>query len=140
MNNNIFQGRVIEVVSEYGAELGGMVLGQEIANNIKVDSASLLHSLAELKNRLGGDFRVLAEEVNGGVLIGQKCPFGDVRGKPALCQVTKQVFQQVSRKVSPFANITISKALAQGNQCCEISVSLCGAGRVHQPQLRVVGE
>lgn len=139
MTKNMFKGRAIQVVAQYGVELGGMVLGQEIAASQNISRKNLLDELANVKNALGGEFRVMAQGTDGGVLIGKQCPFGDVEGQTALCRVTQRVFEHLSRQVAPFAQVTISKTIAGGCGRCEVEISLCEAGREHRPNLHVVG-
>lgn len=101
--------------------------------------------LVDLKRRIGGDFYVEEEGPDRIVLGNRACPFGDqVKGRPALCQMTSNVFGRIAAENLGYAKVDVERAIADGSPGCRVVLYLdpdgSGAGRPGQEYFQVDDE
>lgn len=81
--------------------------------------------LVDLKRRIQGDFYVIEQDDQKIVLGNRACPFGDsVRGRPALCMMTSNVFGGITSDNLGYAKVAIERTIAQGDAECRVIVHL----------------
>ena len=79
--------------------------------------------LVDLKQRIGGDFRVVSIDKEKIVLGNRACPFGDkVVGRTSLCMMTSNVFGMVTAENLGYAKICLDETIAQGCSECKVTV------------------
>ncbi len=121
-------------VSIVGQSLGERIdamyrraLGVETLSRQQVTAA-----LVDLKRRIRGDFRVVAEDARSITMESTTCPFGDrVAGRPSLCMMTSNVFGTLVAENLGYARVILDETIADGHGRCRIRVYLddhSGAG------------
>lgn len=85
-------------------------------------------AMVDLKRRIGGGFYVI-EQDDEEILLGNSCcPFGDaVRGRPALCMMTSNVFGRIAAENLGYAKVSVEEAFASGDSRCLVRVMLQGS-------------
>jgi predicted ArsR family transcriptional regulator len=113
---NVVGQRVGERIdSMYRVSLGGGKLSREQVPLVLVD----------LKRRIQGDFFVIEQDERKIVLGNRRCPFGDrVKGRPALCMMTSNVFGVIAAENLGYARVAITEAIAQGHAGCRVEIHL----------------
>lgn len=79
--------------------------------------------LVNLKNSIGGEFKVI--EINENTLNIQttKCPFGElIESTPALCHMTSSIFGGIGARNYGYAKVELRKRIALGSDHCEICI------------------
>ena len=107
-------------------------MGDEINRDYKqalqvdrLDGAQVAEVLADLKRRIQGDFRIVAQDEERIVFQNTRCPFGDkVLGRPALCMMTSNVFGSITADSLGYAKVAIEAAIARGDSECRVVVHL----------------
>jgi predicted ArsR family transcriptional regulator len=81
--------------------------------------------MVDLKRRIGGDFYVMEQGEDEILLGNRRCPFGDsVRGRPALCMMTSNVFGRIAAENLGYAKVSVEEAFATGEGRCIVRVML----------------
>jgi predicted ArsR family transcriptional regulator len=82
-------------------------------------------AIVDLQRRIGGDFDVIDQNDEEIVLGNRRCPFGDaVRGRPALCMMTSNVFGRIAAENFGYAKVSIEESFATGEGRCLVRVML----------------
>lgn len=110
----------------------GQKIGEEInesyCRGLAVDRLSrpeVAAVLVDLKRRIQGDFYIVEEDEDRIVLGNRACPFGDkVKGRPALCMMTSNVFGVIAAENLGYARIGLEKTIAQGDAQCRVVIHL----------------
>lgn len=88
-------------------------------------------AMVDLKRRIGGDFHVIAESDEEILLGNRRCPFGEaVRGRPALCMMTSNVFGRIAAENLGYAKVVVEEAIAEGAPGCRVRVLLEASKRL----------
>lgn len=81
--------------------------------------------LADLKQRIKGDFHVVQQDEDKIVLRSCSCPFADkVVGQKAMCMMTSNVFGHIAAENLGYAKVHLAKTIAEGDQECHVTVFL----------------
>jgi len=79
--------------------------------------------LVNLKNTIGGEFKVVAMNDDSLQLKTTKCPFGDlIESAPALCHMTSSIFGGIAARNYGYAKIELKKRIALGSDHCDICI------------------
>jgi len=109
----------------------GEKINQDYKNALGIDripGARLSEVLVDLKRRLEGRFSVEYEDDKVLVLRNTRCPFGDkVKGRPALCMMTTNVFGRIAADSAGYARVEIDRAIARGDSGCRVIIHLTQA-------------
>ncbi len=121
-----------EAISQVGRlfaqELSRTLLSQNRGE--RLDAREIADALVELKHRIGGGFHVVSMDAEKIVLRNTKCPFGArALGRPYLCTMTKQVFQQVAEDQAGYGHVDVNRSIARGHRDCEVVVYLSKEAR-----------
>ncbi|MEQ8665827.1 MAG: methanogen output domain 1-containing protein [Rhodospirillales bacterium] len=114
-------------VSIVGARMGDAIndtyrrtLGSDTLNADQV-----AHVFVDLKKRIDGDFHVISQNADEIVLGNNRCPFGPkVRGKPAMCMMTSNVFGRIAAENLGYARVRVDESFADGHDRCLVRVAL----------------
>lgn len=129
-------GALEDVVGLDQAEGFVSVVGQRIAESIdqgyrealgapRLSAEQVGHVLVDLKERIGGRFRIVAQDESRIVLRNSACPFGDrVLGRPALCMMTSNVFGAIAASNLGYARVTLQATIANGDDGCDVVIDL----------------
>jgi predicted ArsR family transcriptional regulator len=116
-------GYISIVGGSVGSQLNAMY--KEALQVDRLSQEQVAQVLADLKQRIQGDFRVVDEREDRIVLESTSCPFGDyVAGRPVLCMMTSNVFGHVTAENLGYAKVSIDKAIARGDPGCRVTVYL----------------
>ncbi len=125
-----------EVVGLHDAGGFVSVVGQRIGDEInegykrslaldRLSRGQVAEVLVDLKRRIQGDFYVIEEDDERIVLGNRACPFGDkVRGRPALCMMTSNVFGVIAAENLGYARVELEETIAEGHNGCRVVVHL----------------
>jgi predicted ArsR family transcriptional regulator len=110
----------------------GQRVGDQINHDYKaalqvdgLDRSQVAAVLADLKQRIKGDFRVLEEDDEKIVLSSRTCPFEDkVIGRPAMCMMTSNVFGVIAAENLGYAKVELQQTIARGDKGCRVVVHL----------------
>lgn len=81
--------------------------------------------LVDLKRRIQGDFFVVELTPERIVLGNRACPFGEsVRGRPALCMMTSNVFGVIASENLGYARVVLDQTIAAGAPGCRVVMEL----------------
>ena len=91
----------------------------------RLTSGQVVESMIDLKKRIDGDFYVISQDETEIVLGNRKCPFGEnVRGRPALCMMTSNVFGRITAENLGYACVEVEESFALGNDRCLVRIGL----------------
>lgn len=115
-------------VAQVGSDIGQKISGEYRAahgGTLPRDPRAIADILADLKHRIGGEFRVVSADKDKLVLTASRCPFAErVEGKPSLCMMTTNVFGRVVANANGYARVDIDEAIALGHGRCHVTVHL----------------
>lgn len=95
-----------------------------------LEESEVADAMVDLKRRIGGDFYVMQLGEDEILLGNRRCPFGDsVRGRPALCMMTSNVFGRIAAENLGYAKVSVEEAFATGEQRCIVRVMLEGSAK-----------
>lgn len=131
-------GRIEEIsgadTAKHYLSLVGGDIGNEINNayisaiNEQVEAFSLgdvANLLVDLKRRIGGEFYIVKIAGDKIVFRNAHCPFGHhVIDRPSFCMMTSNVFGHITAAHFSYANVEIRKAIARGDEECEVVINL----------------
>jgi len=121
----VFFGELLRsVAGERCIKESAKIFAGKLLEHGKPKRASVGKCLVELKNKIGGDFRLDSHTANEVIIKGCKCPFGDPTGKPELCTVTQTVFTEMSKSCCKGAEVEITESIARGDRQCVIEIHL----------------
>lgn len=116
-------GFVSVVGQRIGDAINEQYLGALSLPKLNRDQVSAV--LVDLKRRIEGDFYVIEEDETRIVLGNRRCPFGDaVRGRPALCMMTSNVFGVIAAENLGYAKVELQETIADGATGCRVVVYL----------------
>lgn len=141
LNDTDFFGDVVAELAQTLEETVGLsdaegfiaTVGENIGERISdiydtghaVTKSYIAQILVDLKDRIGGDFRVV--EITGDkiILTNSRCPFGDrVIGKTSLCMMTTNVFGHVVADRNGYAHVRVAESIAENGNHCSVTVTL----------------
>lgn len=92
-------------------------------NNLTREQVSIV--LADLKQRIQGDFHIISENPDKLVFQGKTCPFAEkVIGRPSLCMMTSNVFGTIASQNLGYAKVSLEETIARGAKSCRVVVHL----------------
>lgn len=112
------------------------VVGQSMGEQINAYYRTALHTpnltreqvaavLADLKQRIQGDFYVLSQDDEKIILKTNSCPFAEkVIGQKAMCMMTSNVFGHIAAENLGYAKVHLEKTIAEGEPQCHVVVYL----------------
>lgn len=112
------------------------VVGQTIGEQIDAEYRAALQVprlnreqvaavLADLKQRIEGDFSVVEQSDDKIVLASCSCPFGDcVKGRKSMCMMTSNVFGTIAADNLGYAKVELRQTIAAGDPQCRVVVHL----------------
>lgn len=112
------------------------VVGQSMGEQINIDYKTALNTpalsreqvaavLADLKQRIQGDFYVVSQDDEKIVLKARSCPFAEkVIGQKAMCMMTSNVFGHIAAENLGYAKVQLQKTIAEGASECLVVVYL----------------
>jgi hypothetical protein len=114
-------------VSVVGDEIGQLIdreyrtaLGTE-----RLDEDQVGAVLVDLKRRIEGDFRIVAQDEHRIELRNRACPFAEqVVGRPSLCMMTSNVFGSITANNLGYARVELLETIAEGDPGCHVVVHL----------------
>ncbi len=138
---------MVDVISELGSTLQSVVgknqsahmvscVGSVIGHKLNqryveknggkpLDQLAVADAMVDLKDDIGGAFKVDTHYKDGIKLTNTCCPFGAaVDGKPSLCMMTANVFGTIAAQNLGYARVNLKKTIARGDKACEVLVHL----------------
>lgn len=78
--------------------------------------------LADLKQRIQGEFYIVSQDDEKIVLKARSCPFAEkVVGQKAMCMMTSNVFGHIAAENLGYAKVHLDKTIAEGApECCVV--------------------
>ncbi|HEC75243.1 MAG TPA: transcriptional regulator [Methylophaga aminisulfidivorans] len=81
--------------------------------------------LADLKQRIQGDFKIITEDPHKIIFQGNTCPFAEkVIDRPSLCMMTSNVFGTIASQNLGYAKVSLEETIARGARGCRVVVYL----------------
>ncbi|MFF9868825.1 methanogen output domain 1-containing protein [Streptomyces sp. NPDC013953] len=81
--------------------------------------------LVDLKQRIQGDFFVIAQDDERIVLGSRSCPFAEkVLGRESMCMMTSNVFGTIAAQNLGYARVELEETIARGSTGCRVVVHL----------------
>ena len=110
----------------------GTRMGRDISDAYQPKEQASHHHIAkilvDLKRRIGGTFKVDSITPDQIILSNGRCPFGDrVKGRPALCMMTTNVFGTVVSDRNGYAHVDVTDSIAENGSFCRVVVTLNAA-------------
>lgn len=144
LNRDRFMRRLIRELAGTLEEVVGLehaagfiaVVGQTIGEQLNADYRTALQVprlnreqvaavLADLKQRIEGDFSVVEQSDDKIVLASSSCPFGDcVKERKSMCMMTSNVFGTIVADNLGYAKVELCKTIAAGDAQCRVVVYL----------------
>lgn len=91
----------------------------------KLSREQVEDALIELKAKIGGKFEIEEADDDRIVFVNSQCPFArNVRGRPALCMMTSNVFGRITADNLGYARVEIVDSIALGSAGCRVVVHL----------------
>ncbi len=79
--------------------------------------------LVDLKDRIGGGFRIESVDATSITLVNSRCPFGErVVGRSSLCMMTSNVFGLIAAESFGEASVRLDETIASGSSRCRVVV------------------
>lgn len=112
------------------------VVGQAIGKQINSDYRNALQVpnlnrqqvaavLADLKQRIQGNFQVVEQSEQKIVLKSNSCPFAEkVVGQKAMCMMTSNVFGHITAENLGYAKVELRETIAEGAPGCHVVIYL----------------
>ncbi len=95
----------------------------EITRPFTVDEYA--HVIVDLKQRINGNFSLVAKDAQKVVVRTTSCPFDDfVRKAPSLCFMTSSVFGGIAARNFGYAKVALHRRIALGDPGCYVTVFL----------------
>jgi len=99
----------------YRSELG-------VKNLTRKQVASVL---ADLKNRIHGEFSIEEQDESKLIYCATRCPFEDkVKDRNSLCMMTSNVFGVIAADNLGYAKVELDKTIAKGDSMCRVLIYL----------------
>ncbi|WP_246056149.1 methanogen output domain 1-containing protein [Alteribacter natronophilus] len=79
--------------------------------------------IVDIKNAIGGHFRIVDVHSDHVVVRATECPFGSaVKHAPHLCNMTSSVFGGIASRQFGYGEVSLRKRIAAGDSVCEVAV------------------
>ena len=114
-------------ISIVGQKMGDDInaLYKDVLNTDSLNRSQVSSVLADLKQRIQGDFIIESEDNEKIVLTSKSCPFAEkVIGRPSLCMMTSNVFGTITAENLGYAKVFLEETIASGNEGCKIVIYL----------------
>jgi len=107
----------------------GTALGNDVSalydDGKSINTNGIAKILVDLKDRIGGEFKVEAISNDQIVLSNSRCPFAHrAEGKPSLCMMTTNVFGRVAADRNGYAHVIVDDSIALNGKSCHVTVTL----------------
>lgn len=114
-------------ISVVGQKMGSSINDQYHkalkVNNLNREQVSEV--LADLKQRIQGDFHIIFEDDSKIVLRGNSCPFAEkVKDRPSLCMMTSNVLGTIAAENLGYAKVSLEETIATGASACRVVIYL----------------
>lgn len=114
-------------ISVVGQNMGDRI-NQDYRESLGVtelDLKQVAAVMADLKQRIKGDFKVVSEDPDKIVLQSTSCPFAEkVVDRPSLCMMTSNVFGTIAAENLGYAKVHLAETIASGHAGCRVEVYL----------------
>ena len=81
--------------------------------------------LVDLKQRIGGEFSLVAADAHRLEYLNTRCPFEEkVLGRESMCMMTSNVFGLVAAENLGYAKVELDETIARGDGRCRVLVHL----------------
>lgn len=81
--------------------------------------------LVDFKQRIKGDFFIIAQDDERIVLGSRSCPFAEkVLGRESMCMMTSNVFGTIAAQNLGYARVELEETIARGSTGCRVVVHL----------------
>lgn len=114
-------------ISVVGQKMGTLI-NTEYQSALNVSNLSrdqVSEVLADLKQRIQGDFTIISEDPNKIIFQGNSCPFAEkVVDRPSLCMMTSNVFGTIASENLGYAKVSLEETIATGASQCRVVVYL----------------
>jgi predicted ArsR family transcriptional regulator len=114
-------------ISIVGQKMGASI-NDQYQDALKVENlnrAQVSAVLADLKQRIHGDFHVISEDDEKIVLQGNSCPFEEkVKDRPSLCMMTSNVLGTIAAENLGYAKVSLEETIATGASACQVVIYL----------------
>jgi predicted ArsR family transcriptional regulator len=114
-------------ISVVGDEIGHLIddAYRAALGTDRLDAEQVAAVLVDLKRRIEGDFRVVAQDEEHIELRNRACPFAEhVVGRPSLCMMTSNVFGSIAANNLGYARVELRETIAEGDPGCHVVVHL----------------
>ncbi|MFZ0369637.1 MAG: methanogen output domain 1-containing protein [Halobacillus sp.] len=79
--------------------------------------------IVDIKNSIGGHFRIAEVHPDRVVVKAEGCPFGEVvKDAPHLCAMTSSVFGGIAARRMGYGKVNLRKRIAKGDAGCEVVI------------------
>ncbi len=107
----------------------GTLIGEGVSDLYKTGKPSTTQDIArilvDLKDRIGGEFKVESVTDEQIILTNTRCPFAHrVEGRPSLCMMTTNVFGRVVADRNGYAHVLVDDSIAHNGKGCHVTVTL----------------
>jgi len=114
-------------ISVVGQNIGTQI-NQMYRNELKLPRLNrdqVAQVLADLKNRINGEFYIEEQNEHRIVFRSKSCPFAEkVKDRSSLCMMTSNVFGVISADNLGYAKVDLEKTIARGDPECRVVVYL----------------
>ncbi len=114
-------------ISVVGQNIGTQInhLYRQALNVPKLNQQQVANALADLKNRINGEFVIEELDDTKIVLRSKACPFAEkVIGRSSLCMMTSNVFGVIAADNLGYAKVNLEKTIARGDTECRVVLYL----------------
>ena len=114
-------------ISIVGQSMGDRINQEycQALNVSRLNQQQVASVLADLKQRIKGDFSIVSQDNEKVILQSNSCPFEDkVFERPSLCMMTSSVFGTIAAENLGFAKVQLSETIAKGDPQCRVTVYL----------------
>ncbi|KHE67153.1 methanogen output domain 1-containing protein [Halobacillus sp. BBL2006] len=79
--------------------------------------------IVDIKNSIGGHFRISEVHPDRVIVKAEGCPFGEVvKDAPHLCMMTSSVFGGIAARRMGYGKVNLRKRIAKGDAGCEVAI------------------
>ena len=114
-------------ISVVGQNIGSQInqLYRQELNLPKLNREQVSEVLADLKNRINGEFVIEEQDDSKIVFKSKACPFAEkVKDRSSLCMMTSNVFGVIAADNLGYAKVDLEKTIARGDTHCRVVVYL----------------
>lgn len=114
-------------ISVVGQNIGTQInhMYREEMETPKLNREQVAEVLADLKQRINGNFVIEEQDDEKIVFHSTVCPFAEkVKDRPSLCMMTSNVFGVITSDNLGYAKVELEKTIARGDSACRVVVYL----------------